>query len=158
MKYLLATIFFISAFICMAVEVFIIPGFGLMGIMGIILLAVSILYSWVQLGAQWGIGMIFLSAIIFIGGLWLTAKTKFGKRLVLTATHKGSSSSTAKEFGHLIGKKGTAISDLHPVGTAIIEGQRVEVQSKGLFIKKGCKLIVVETRGTRIIVEKASNQ
>ncbi len=153
-KIVFAVIFFISAFACLAIEVFILPGFGVVGILGIILLIAAIAYSWIALGAVWGIGMLALSAILFGLGIWIVSRTKFGRRFVQSESLRGAVSALGKDHACLIGKEGVALSDLHPIGSALVAGQKIDVISRGLFIKKGAKLRIIETSGPRIIVEE----
>ena len=54
----------------------------------------------------------------------------------------------------LIGKIGTAESDLKPSGHVLIQGKREQAVSQGTYIKKGEKVIVVTGEGARLIVRK----
>lgn len=52
----------------------------------------------------------------------------------------------------LIGKTGTAISELRPVGVAEILGERVDVTSEGGFLPPGTPVTVVHAEGMRLVV------
>jgi membrane-bound serine protease (ClpP class) len=52
----------------------------------------------------------------------------------------------------LIGKTGTAISELRPVGVAEILGERVDVTSEGGFLPAGTPVTVVHAEGMRLVV------
>ena len=150
----LALVFFIAAFICLAVEVFIIPGFGVVGILGIILLVAAIVYTWLTLGALWGIGMLVLSFILFGIGVWIVSRTRWGKKFVLLTSQKGAVSSLGHDHLDLVGKEGVAESNLHPAGSALVEGRKIDVITNGVYIKKGSRIRVVEASGPRIVVEE----
>lgn len=150
----LALVFFIAAFLCLAVEVFIIPGFGVVGILGIILLVAAIVYTWITLGALWGIGMLVLSFILFGVGIWIVSRTRWGKKFVLQTSQKGAVSSLGHDNLDLVGKEGVAGSDLHPTGTALVGGRKIDVMTSGVYIKKGSRVKVVEASGPRIVVEE----
>ena len=154
MEYLLALLFFVAAFICLAVEVFIIPGFGFIGVLGLVLLTGAIGYAWINLGAGYGIGMLVLSFLLFGVGVWVFTKTRFGKRFVLKTSQKGAVSSVGLDHAHLVGKQGKAVSNLHPSGTAMIDGKKVDVVTGGVYISKGSAIAVVETSGPRVVVEE----
>ncbi|MFH1435035.1 MAG: NfeD family protein [Pseudomonadota bacterium] len=154
MEYLLAIVFFVAAFICLAVEVFIIPGFGFIGVLGLVLLAGAIGYTWINLGAGWGIGMLLLSFLLFGVGVWVFAKTRFGKRFVLKTSQKGAVSSLGHDHADLVGKQGKAVSNLHPSGTAMFDGKKVDVVTGGVYIAKGAAVAVVETSGPRVVVKE----
>ncbi len=150
----LALVFFVAAFICLAVEVFIIPGFGVVGILGIILLVAAIVYTWITLGALWGIGMLVLSFILFGGGIWIVSRTRWGKKFVLQTSQKGAVSSLGRDHADLVGKEGVAESDLHPTGTALVAGRKIDVMTSGVYINKGSRIRVVEASGPRIVVDE----
>jgi membrane-bound serine protease (ClpP class) len=52
----------------------------------------------------------------------------------------------------LIGKTGTAVSELRPVGVAEILGERVDVTSEGGFLPAGTPITVVHAEGMRLVV------
>lgn len=158
MEVLFAIVFFIAAFVCIAVEVFIIPGFGVAGILGLVLLTAAVAYAWITLGTFCGIGMLALSALVFAVGVWIISKTRFGRRFVLKTSQKGAVSAIGHDHADLVGKEGTTESDLHPVGTALIDGRKVDVVTEGVFIKKGGRIRVVETDGPRIVVESVKDR
>jgi len=52
----------------------------------------------------------------------------------------------------LVGKIGTAVSELRPVGVAEIMGERVDVTSEGAFLPAGTPVTVVHAEGMRLVV------
>ncbi|MDP2364523.1 MAG: ATP-dependent Clp protease proteolytic subunit, partial [Ignavibacteria bacterium] len=120
-------------------EIFIIPGFGIAGIAGIVLIFASIFLS--LLGSKPFIDMEMVSiAIIQLSGAMLFAllgmfvlvkyipKSSIFNRLVLSQSEKseqGFVSYPSKK--DLIGKTGIAFTTLRPGGTAEIDGRRVDV-------------------------------
>ncbi len=48
-----------------------------------------------------------------------------------------------------------AATDLHPVGMADFEGERVDVVCEEGFIPKGAPLVVIKDEGYRKVVRKA---
>jgi membrane-bound ClpP family serine protease len=140
----LAIVFFIAAFVCLAIEAFILPGFGVVGVLGLILLAAAIIYAWITLGALWGIGMLALSALLFVAGIWIVSKTRFGRRFVQNASLKGAVSAIGHDNADIVGKTGTALSDLHPIGAAMVEGRKIDVTAGSVYIRKGARLRIVE--------------
>lgn len=57
------------------------------------------------------------------------------------------------EYKKLIGKEGTTLTDLRPVGTIEINGKNYSAQSDGKWVEKGTKIKVVNVDGTKIEVE-----
>jgi len=177
-------ILFLLGIILLAVEIFILPGFGVVGISGIIAIGFSLVFSmqdfivprfeweWGLLGrnaAAVSLGMV--TSVLGIVVLTLTgAKFRLFDRLTLKAKITGTaggpdpdatSLSTLEEFGeeenytHLFGKTGIASSTLRPSGKAEIEGHSYSVETEGLFIESGKAIKVIAIRGSRIIVRQA---
>jgi membrane-bound serine protease (ClpP class) len=53
-----------------------------------------------------------------------------------------------------MGREGKSVTDLHPGGTAIIDGQRLDVVSRGEYIDRDKDIVVVEVTGNQIIVRE----
>lgn len=60
-----------------------------------------------------------------------------------------------EEKAELLNKTGTAFTNLRPSGTALIDGQRVDVVTEGPMISKGTPVQVVQVEGLRIVVRAA---
>ena len=56
----------------------------------------------------------------------------------------------------LVGKSGLAVSELRPAGTAVIEGERVDVITEGEWLPSGTPVNVVKAEAMRLIVRRAS--
>jgi len=85
----------------------------------------------------------------------------FGKRftafdrLVLfdsTSTEKGYISNVNRV--ELIGKEGILLTALRPAGTALVDGERIDVVSEGSFINKGTAVKIVKVEGSRVVVRQ----
>ncbi len=136
---------------------FFIPG-GIIGIVGFIAILASLFLASgdVELmGKSIFIAMLaaFLVAVILI--------KFFGKRftafdrLVLfdsTSTEKGYISNVNRV--ELIGKEGILLTALRPAGTALVDGERIDVVSEGSFINKGTAVKIVKVEGSRVVVRQ----
>lgn len=152
--------------ILVGVEIFLIPGFGIAGIVGIMALMGGLGLSLIGTGATWdtllsALGRVSFSILMAILGtlalLRFFPHLPYGKRLILETNlqaHEGYESSPAADFRWL-GKQGLAISDLHPSGIARFDGERVDVVSDGTFIQAGQPLEVVRVDGNRVVVRLA---
>lgn len=152
-------------------EIFVIPGFGLAGISGIILtiggLALAMLrnvnfdFSFVSTDE---IGQSFFMVVIaMITPLFLLVV--FGKQLFNSpffeklapkenlSSHKGFSV-RENALKHLVGASGKAITDLRPAGKATINNERHEVISEGDFISSGMEVKVLRVQGNYLVVAK----
>ncbi|MGQ9845526.1 MAG: NfeD family protein [Caldisericia bacterium] len=148
---------FILGVVLLLIEIFLIPGFGLTGISGIILIFVSIFFT---LGggerALYSIGVVAaILLVLFVILLLLFPRLPIWKKLGLKErleTEKGYTSYT--KIDELAGKEGTVLTTLRPAGTIEIDGKRYDAISIGEFIEKGTKIKVIKVEGGKIIVEK----
>ncbi len=144
--------------ILLAVEVFIVPGFGIVGISGIAAIVVSFFMSfrsytialhvifWSMLAT--GVGIYFMFKYL--------PKTTFFNRLVLATSEikKDGYHASPDIYSNLENKQGKAITTLRPAGKAKIDGRMMDVMTEGDFINKGDKVKVVKIEGNRIVVKK----
>ena len=160
-----APVLFILGLVFLGLEIFVIPGFGVVGIAGIILIFLS-LYS--GLGVSFGnfsktkhlisraSFIIFGSVVSSFAFVYLIAKflpkTRLFPKIVLTDTELGFKAHD--DMSQLIGKKGLCVSALRPSGTAIIEDKRISVVTEASFIEKNKKIVVIAVEGSRIIVKE----
>ena len=148
-------------------EVFVVPGFGIAGISGILLIIASLFLALV--GADPFIDMeavsmaiiqltvaLVLSIILIILLAKFLPRTTIFKNFVLSVEEKSEegfvSHATSEE---LVGKTGKALTDLRPSGTAEIDGKRVDVVTDSEFIEKGSNIEVLEVEGIRVVVKKS---
>jgi membrane-bound serine protease (ClpP class) len=59
------------------------------------------------------------------------------------------------DFSHLVGESGVASTNLMPSGKADFNGELVDVIADGLPIDRGTPVVVVKTRGNRVVVRRA---
>jgi membrane-bound serine protease (ClpP class) len=154
--------------VLLAVEIFVIPGFGVVGAFGIAMMLGGLVLSLV--GAQDSIDTVFEAALrvslslvlAIIGSLVLMRflpHTGVGRRLVLDtglSAEEGYASAPESDRQWL-GRIGVASTPLHPAGIAEIDGSRVDVVSMGEPVDAGETIEVVRVDGNRIVVRR-SNQ
>ena len=164
-------VIFILGFALLFIEVFITPGFGILGTSGIALILFSLLsaMTWKMPGHFWpafdsstlqhavinlAIGAVGTIMIGFFTGKYLP-KSRVIRPLVLgQSTDKADGFIAAHDRSELLGKEGTAEMNLHPAGRVLFGGERVNVITRGEFIEKGSTVRVIETHGSHIVVEK----
>ena len=148
--------------ILLLAEIFIIPGFGIAGIPGIISIIVGVVWIWRVTTWQSGLIAAAITIIIIIPiaalAFWLLPKTKIGKTIILNTSERREAGfqASSEELEELVGKSGTAFSPLRPAGTAMIQGLRVDVVSQGEFIEKDSEIEVVKVEGNRVVVRDLS--
>ena len=131
------------------------PGFGAFGILGLVAFGLDILIS-AKTFAQ---GLLFtaiaaLIVLVFLVlGARLISKGKLPKKLVLKDENGGAEGFYAMDsYAALSGKTGNAVTVLRPSGIALIDGERVDVVTRGEMIEKDAPVRVVEVEGGRIVV------
>ena len=151
--------------ILLAVEIFVIPGFGVTGIAGILAMLAGLTLGLVGQGATaraflGAVGRTSFSVVVAVGAaavlLRAMPRTAVGRRLLLdTALTTGSGYASAPETDrNWLGRTGRAASTLRPAGIADIDGERVDVVSDGEMIEAGAAIVVSRVDGNRIVVRK----
>ncbi|MEN8775054.1 MAG: NfeD family protein [Akkermansiaceae bacterium] len=174
--YELAALFIIGIAL-IAVEVFLIPGFGVAGITGLLLIIGALVFSmfdgvtWETY--QWG-GSEEISfgdalrkpainvALGIFGSLFLLflmmrflPKVKFIESKMLPGSlGRGTGDDQEVEAGVLVGMTGIAVTDLRPNGKAEIDGNVLEVLADGEFLDRGESVRVVGDDGMGVAVKK----
>jgi len=161
---------FVIGILLLAVEFFVIPGFGVFGVAGIVLtlggLVLGMLpneafdFEWVPsyqlFSALLTVILAALSAVGLV--LWLTPKVnEWGafKHLTLATTQDRSQGFTASVYSEsLLGKIGTVHTRLRPSGKVELDGEIFDAYSRGEFLEKGQQIKVISTEGTSLRVKK----
>ncbi len=145
-------------------EIFFVPGFGITGTSGIILILTSLVMALISrhptfpdiTGAISRVAYALLATFVISLALFkIIPHTTSWKRLVLNTEERKELGFTASNTLELYeGKTGYADTFLHPTGKAIIEGKRTDVVTEGGFIEKGTKIKVVKIEGNKVIVRE----
>jgi membrane-bound serine protease (ClpP class) len=153
-------------FVLLAFEVFVTPGFGVLGALGLMTLLGGLGLSLVGAGATWEVillaaGRVVLALLLALAAalaiLRLLPRLPFGRRLVLETEMAADAgyASAPEHDRHWLGKHGTAATPLRPAGLAHIDDERVDVVSEGEFINAGEPLEVIRVDGNRIVVRRS---
>ena len=156
-----------TGMILLGVELFVIPGFGVAGIGGILALTAGLGMTLVGAGATSSVivgalGRVAISILLALaGGLALfrmLPRLPFGRQLVLDAAMGAAQGYTSPPVSDRLqlGRAGIAVSPLRPAGVAEIEGSRVDVVSNGGFIEAGTAIEVMRVDGNRVVVRERS--
>ncbi|MCM8784587.1 MAG: hypothetical protein NC818_07505 [Candidatus Omnitrophica bacterium] len=163
-------ILFILALILIFLELFVIPGFGIAGISGGVLLLISIFLALVKhplhiprmellQAFQVVVYSFFATLVIIIVSINFLPRSEVWKKIILKQKE-------AREEGYvtidltpenLIGKIGKTITPLRPAGKANFSGKILDVLSEGEFIDKDREIKIVNIEGNKIIVKLEKN-
>lgn len=148
-------------FVALGVEAFILPGFGVAGVIGLGLVATSIVLALVgtaptrgdlvQAGAILVTALIITASVLFAWIRHLPHSTRFRKVMLQDGQAAVDGYVSAPARGDLVGKSGRALTDLRPSGTAEIGGERVDVVTEGEYVPMGAPVTVLRSEGYRHI-------
>ena len=142
-----------------AVEVYLVPGFNVVGIFGFLVILFAIGYTFTESGLLGGIYVI-VGTMIAGGGLfyWMWTSGAWD-RFILGTTITGERPGEDRESerrAKYLGKTGVAVTPLRPTGVARIDGERIEVATEGDFIAAGSNVRVVAMDRRRFFVRLAN--
>ncbi|MDQ2657222.1 MAG: ATP-dependent Clp protease proteolytic subunit [Bacteroidota bacterium] len=155
-----------------AVEIFVLPGFGVAGVSGIVLTVGSLFLIMINndafdfefvpkndlvyaltaaVGGTLG-GMI----LLFVAGSKLP-ETRFFRHVALTDTQDRSEGYVSFQLGEpLMGKKGIAETVLRPSGKVLIDDKMYDATTRGEYIQKGQAVEVISEEGSSLKVKLVS--
>lgn len=154
------------------VEIFVLPGFGIAGISGIVL-AVGSLFLIMLNNDAFDFEFVPMDDMLYamaaalggtLGGLVLLLfggsklpDTRFFSRIALTDTQNRSDGYVSFRFSEtLVGKTGTAETVLRPSGKVMIDGKLYDASTRGDYIQKGQAVEVVSEDGPSLKVKMVS--
>ncbi len=175
----LEVILFVSGVIFLAVELFLLPGFGVAGVLGLLLILVSV----VMAGQNYvlpsnerelvttlrSLLVVLASGVAFVG-VAMVASRYFGSipvlnRLALkppTSGTPGDSQGKSAEgkaatalgeaHGIQVGDWGIAVSPLRPAGKGRFGEEYVDIVADGAFVEQGSQVRVTDVSGNHIVV------
>lgn len=173
---------FVLGLLLLALEIFVIPGFGVAGALGIIFIMIGLFgmlvrnapdqLPWPTTDFDWqiltkGLIGVFAGFTGFVFVACLLAKyiprSEFLSALMLKPAFSpdqvyGKVSMTSPPEGKAktvkVGDKGVVVSPLRPCGDAEFDGAIVDVIAQAEFIVKGTPVEITEIHGNRVVVKK----
>lgn len=161
---------FVIGVALIALEVFVIPGFGIAGISGIALTVGSLVlvmlnndmfdFSFVAAEKLFQaiittlLGLLGGIILMFFGGVRLTSSKVF-QRIALQDKFERTQGYTSNfKTQSFIGKKGITYTVLRPSGKVMIEDELYDAYTRGNYIDSGVEVIVVDEGGTSLKVKE----
>ena len=143
--------------ILIIVEVFL-PGFGLPGIGGIVLVGAGVVMVGMHFGSLTAVGtLLVIIAVLAVLISWvLRQASRGGKRSDLFLQERDDLRTQQEDMKVLVGKSGTTTSVLRPAGIGDFDGVRLNVVTEGGFIEKDMPIEIVRVDGSRIVVRPVS--
>jgi len=182
----LEVVLFVLGLACIALEIFVVPGFGVFGVSGGLLLLVSLImasqtfgdiappstdYNMPTLTETLGTFSASIVAVVILAmfmSRFLPQMPVLNKMILQPpgGEHEHDPDEprlrpdlvrSGAGFGYeLIGHQGKAVSMLRPSGKIDVDGHYIDVVSDGSFISAGTQVEVIEVEGNRIVVREVT--
>lgn len=155
-----------------AVEIFVLPGFGVAGISGIVITVSSLFLIMINNNA-FDFEFVAMNDLLYalaaalggtLGGMILLLvagsklpDTQFFKRIALMDTQNRSEGYVSFQVSEsLLGRTGTAETVLRPSGKVLIDGKMYDAYTRGDYIQKGQTVEVISEEGPSLKVKLVS--
>ena len=151
-----------AGLVLVGLEVFVIPGFGIAGALGIVALGAGVVLAMLgRFPTLMDLSTAFavvLAAILLTGAFAYAflRHLRWGRRLggifLKEATTKEAGYISGDVRPDLVGLTGQAATDLRPAGVGIFGSERVDVVSEGPWIEEGTRIRILQSEGYRHVV------
>ena len=153
----LAPAIFFLGIVLLAIEIFVIPGFGITGILGILGIVAGIFMSFGINNIAQATLVVFVSLIADIILIIILArfilKSKGFKNIVALETDTAGYHSSVS-YDNLLGCEGITDTFFRPSGNIIINDKKYDAITEGEFINKGAKIKVILVEGNKIVIKE----
>jgi membrane-bound serine protease (ClpP class) len=148
--------------LAVAIEVFVLPGFGAAGVLGAVSIGAAVVLA--MIGASPSAADLTQALIVLGASLAITAAVayawirhlpnsgRFAGLILRGSSHQADGYIAATPRADLVGQDGVAVTDLRPAGTAQIGHERVDVVTEGDYVPQGRAVRVVRSEGYRHVV------
>lgn len=143
----------IIGLVLFVVEVIFIPGTTVVGILGLVFMAVGVVVSYRHFGSDIGLYVLVGSAIGTLAALIYSFRSGAWERYSL----KDSISSKVNEGltdKLAVGDEGITVSTLRPSGKAEFKNELFEVRTSGHYIQPATRVRIISIEGMQIVVEE----
>lgn len=171
----------IVGMVLMAVELFVLPGFGVAGILGLLCVMAGLLgtfvpaepgpFHWPQLGDTWtylrtGVMTLTTATLVSLIGMWSITRylphVPVANQMMLggdTAQghDRADDAPVVADAPVWVGARGVTQTVLRPAGKALIDGQRFDVVTEGDMVEPEVEVQVVRVEGNRVVVRRVAD-
>lgn len=147
----------LAGLLMLAVEIFVVPGFGIAGIVGLVGVVAGVALA--VIGPFPGALDLLIAIAAIVSSLTMLGVVTWGVASRLRAGHPLLGGMLGRDEyravlprAELEGAEGVAATDLRPAGTAEILGERLDVVAEGGWVPAGTPVRVVHSEGWRLVV------
>ncbi|MCP4550502.1 MAG: hypothetical protein GY834_00350 [Bacteroidetes bacterium] len=152
MTWTLIAVLILIGLLFIVLEILVIPGQGVFGILGLVVMAIGIYQTYKVYDNTAGHIVLASSFALSVIALVLSLRSKTWRKMMLSSKIK-SKVNTIDEHNIKMGDVGKTISRLAPSGKALINNEYYEVHSNGEFIDHSEDIVVIDIEFSKIIVK-----
>ncbi len=153
MSWTIIAVLIIIGLTFIVLEILVIPGQGIAGIIGLIIMAVGIWQTYSVYGTTSGHIVLAASFVVSVISLVLSLRSKTWKKMMLKSEIGGRVNEIDANKIHK-GDTGKSISRLAPAGKALFGDEYYEVHTYGTFIDQNTEIEVIKIENNKIFVKQ----
>lgn len=140
--------------ILLGIEMLVIPGFGVVGVLGFISFMGSCYLAFTSFGSVVGWLIVAGELLLIVAFVYLVLRSKTWKKISLDTNISAKVDETPQGKGIVAGCRGIAVTRLAPGGNAEFECGVVEVFSRDSVIDAGAEIEVIDIEDNKVFVGK----
>ena len=152
MTWSIIAVLIIIGLLLLVLEILVIPGTGIVGVLGFGCLAFAIYSTYTHFGNIAGHITVGSTALLQFIGIYLSIRSNTWKKLALKSEIKSKVNIIDEKVIH-VGDTGKTISRLAPAGKARINEELFEVHTMGFFVDENTEVEVIKIDGSKVYVK-----
>ncbi len=137
----------------LVLEILVVPGTGVAGIIGFAVMAAGIWMAYTRQGVQAGHITLVVTLGVNLVGLVLALRSKTWKNAMLK-TEINSKVNTIDSANLKVGDRGTTIGRCAPMGKAIFNEKFIEVNAMEEFVDPETEIEIIKISGNKIFIKQ----
>lgn len=152
MEWLILVSLILLGLVLVLVEILFIPGTTVVGILGVIVGIIGLIYAFLTFENQVALGISGLSIGLHLAAVWYGFSSGLWRKFSLKSTQSGGAYD-GRTKGLEVGMEGKAVSDIKPIGKAVFHGEWYEVKSEAGYIEVGARVVISKLEHNTISVK-----
>ncbi|MEY2704792.1 MAG: hypothetical protein RL407_854 [Bacteroidota bacterium] len=152
MEWLILVSLILLGLVLVLVEILFIPGTTVVGILGVIVGIIGLIYAFLTFENHVALGISGLSIGLHLAAVWYGFSSGLWRKFSLKSTQSGGAYD-GRTKGLEVGMEGKAVSDIKPIGKAVFHGEWYEVKSEAGFIEVGARVVISKLEHNTISVK-----
>ena len=149
----------ILGFLLILLEIFVIPGMNIFGVLGFGTVCIGVLFAYRRLGPEAAVIIGTLGMAGTAAMVWMLVHNRAWRRMVNEGKTDRASGFTSAPDGlaQRQGEIGTAMTDLRPSGRGRFGEEVLDIVTQGSFLDAGERVEIIEIHGNRVVVERSDD-